>query len=209
MRFYMFLLFIVLFYSNDINSQVKYKIKTKTYLRGVSSKSSSEGSFLYIIQNQTKQKLLIFFIEENNDTLSNIKLLRRKLLRRYGDFSLSMIEWEANMSIENSTTIIPELFVKILKPKEKFKIGVPFTNDKEKQFASKVPLHLLICSERVLSNNFIEMPHFIENIQRYNFGYSGTKIVISISDFMSFISRYGKLKTEKQGLSQQLGKWKP
>ena len=73
----MFLLVIVLFYCNDINCQVKYKIKTKTYLRGVSSKSSSEGSFLYIIQNQTKQKLLIFFIEENNDTLSNVKLLRK------------------------------------------------------------------------------------------------------------------------------------
>ena len=48
----MFLLVIVLFYCNDINSQVKYKIKTKTYLRGVSSKSSSEGSFLYIIQTK-------------------------------------------------------------------------------------------------------------------------------------------------------------
>lgn len=76
------------------------------------SKNSPEGSFLYIIQNQTEQNLVVFFIEENNDTLPNVKLLRRKLLRRYGDFSLSMIEWEANMYIENSTTVIPELFVK-------------------------------------------------------------------------------------------------
>lgn len=192
MRFYMFLLVIVLFCGNNINSQVKYNLKTKIYLRGASSKSSPEGSFLYIIQNQTKQNLLIFFIEENNDTLSNVKLLRRKLLRRYGDFSLSMIEWEANMSINNSTTVIPELFVKILAPKEKFKIDVPFTNDKEKLFALKVPLHLLVCSETMLSNNFIEMPHFIENIQRYNFGYSDTKVVIPVSDFMSFILRHSK-----------------
>ena len=35
MKFYMFLLVIVLFCSNDINSQVKYNIKTKKYLRGV------------------------------------------------------------------------------------------------------------------------------------------------------------------------------
>lgn len=189
MKFYMFLLVIVLFCSNDINSQVKYNIKTKKYLRGVPSKNSPEGLFLYIIQNQTEQNLVVFFIEENNDTLPNVKLLRRKLLRRYGDFSLSMIEWEANMDIENSTTVIPELFVKILTPKEKFKIDVPFANGKEKQFASKVPQHLLICSERVFSNSFIEMPHFIENIQRYNFGYSGTKVVIPVSNFMSFILR--------------------
>lgn len=184
----MFLLVIALLCCcNGINGQVKYKIKTQKNLREASSKSSSEGSFLYIIQNKTKQNLLVFFIEENNDTLSNIKLLKRKLLRRYGDFSLSMIEWEANMSIENSTTVIPELFVKILTPKEKFKIVVPFTNDKEKQIALKVPLHLLICSETVFSNDFIGMPHFIENIQRYNLVYPGTQVVISVSDFMSFI----------------------
>lgn len=47
-----------------------------------------------------------------------------------------MIEWEANMHIEKRPTVTPDLFVKILKPEEKFELVVPFTDDKEEQIAS-------------------------------------------------------------------------
>lgn len=97
-----------------------------------------------------------------------------------------MIEWEANMYIEKSTTVTPDLFVKILKPKEKFEVIVPFANDTEEEIASKVARHLLVCPETLFSNNLIGMPHFVENLQQYNIAYDKTKVVIAADKFKSF-----------------------
>lgn len=182
----MVLLIIALLCCNTMNSQVKYEIKTKKCLNEIHSEKSYSGSFCHIVENNTKQNLVIFFIEEENDTLSDVKLLKRKLYQRYGDFYFFMIEWEANMHIEKSTTVTPDLFVKILKPKEKLEVIVPFANDTEEEIASKVAQHLLVCPETLFSNNLIGMPHFVENLQQYNIAYDKTKVVIAADKFKSF-----------------------
>lgn len=105
MKYGMFLLLIGLLCCNAVNGQVGYEIETQKCIKGVAGENSPSGSFCHIVENKTKQNLVIFFIEEENDTLSDVRLLRRKLLRRYGDFSLSMIEWEGNMYIEKSPTV--------------------------------------------------------------------------------------------------------
>ena len=176
MKRLLFLLVIALLYCNGINSQSKNDIKKQIQISDISIERSSDGSYIYTIKNKTKHNILVFFTEENNDTLSTIKLLKRKLLRRYGDFSFKMIEWEANMTIENSGAFMPELFVKILSPKEKLRIVASFTNDKEEQIALKVPKHLLICSEKLFSKRYIGMPHFVENLRMYKFDYPGNEV---------------------------------
>lgn len=103
---------------------------------------------------QNKQ-LMIFFIEEDNKSLPRIQLLRRKLLRRYGDLSLSFIEWEADMEIEKSYPVSPELFVKVLEPEWIFNIVIPFTSHEEKRTASQVAQHLLLCPEYMLYSDLI------------------------------------------------------
>ena len=176
MKRLLFLLVIALLYCNGINSQSKNDIKKQIQISDISIERSSDGSYIYTIKNKTKHNILVFFTEENNDTLSTIKLLKRKLLRRYGDFSFKMIEWEANMTIEHSGAFMPELFVKILSPKEKLRIVASFTNDKEEQIALKVPKHLLICSEKLFSKRYISMPHFVENLRMYKFDYPGNEV---------------------------------
>lgn len=176
MKILLFLLVIALLYCNGINSQSKNDIKKEIQISDISIERSSDGSYIYTIKNKTKHNILVFFTEENNDTLSTIKLLKRKLLRRYGDFSFKMIEWEANMTIENSGAFMPELFVKILSPKEELRIVASFANDKEEQIALKVPKHLLICSEKLFSKRYIGMPHFVENLRMYKFDYPGNEV---------------------------------
>lgn len=185
-KYYMALLTIALLYCNTMNSQVKYEIKTKKCLNEIYSEKSHSDSFCHIVENKTKQNLVIFFIEEENDTLPDVKLLKRKLYQRYGDFYFFMIEWEANMYIEKSTIVTPDLFVKILKPKEKLEVIVPFANDTEEEIASKVAQHLLVCPETLFSNNLIGMPHFVENLQQYNLAYDKTKVVIAADKFKLF-----------------------
>ena len=176
MKRLLFILVIALLYCNGINSQSKNDIKKEIQISDISIERSSDGSYIYTIKNKTKHNILVFFTEENNDTLSTIKLLKRKLLRRYGDFSFKMIEWEANMTIENSGAFMPELFVKILSPKEELRIVASFANDKEEQIALKVPKHLLICSEKLFSKRYIGMPHFVENLRMYKFDYPGNEV---------------------------------
>ena len=176
MKRLLFLLVIALLYCNGINSLSKNDIKKEIQISDISIERSSDGSYIYTIKNKTKHNILVFFTEENNDTLSTIKLLKRKLLRRYGDFSFKMIEWEANMTIENSGAFMPELFVKILSPKEELRIVASFANDKEEQIALKVPKHLLICSEKLFSKRYIGMPHFVENLRMYKFDYPGNEV---------------------------------
>ena len=154
------------------------------------SETVSDGSFYHIVENKSEQNLVIFFIEEENDTLPQVKLLRRKLYRRYGDFYFFMIEWEANMCIEKSPTVTPDLFVKVLRPEDKFELVVPYSDKDEEQTASKVSRHLLACSKTLFSSDEIGMPHFIENLLLYDIVYDNTKIVISADAFKSFFSKY-------------------
>lgn len=159
--------------------------------------TASDGSYYHIIENKSNQNLVIFFIEEENDALPQVKLLRKKLYRRYGDFYFFMIEWEANMYIEKRPTVTPDLFVKILRPEEKFEIIVPFANDNEEQIASKVSRHLLVCSETLFSSDEIGMPHYTENLQLYNIIYDNSKMVIPADTFKSFLSNLDKKSLHK------------
>lgn len=207
MKYYIFLLVILLFYNQELTGQIKYDLDTQKCIRSFFYKSSPDSLLIYTIKNKAKQNLLIFFIEESNDTLSPVKLLKRKLYRRYGDFSLSMVEWEANMSIEINDSVIPKLFVKVLEPEEIFKIVVPFADYQDEQIALKVTQHLLMCSESDFSSNIIEMPHFIENLQKYDIIYPGTTLVISISTFKSFICDMKKEKKQHGKKNNKKGRW--
>ena len=132
MRIIFVLFNFILFVHSMLFCQNINPIQARWCIRGEKGEYDETRSCLYSIQNSTSAKLLVFFIEENNDSLPPVQLLRRKLLRRYGDFSLSMLEWESNMIIEDSCAIIPELFVKCLLPKETFEIIIPFnSSDRE------------------------------------------------------------------------------
>lgn len=80
-KYYMALLTIALLYCNTMNSQVKYEIKTKKCLNEIYSEKSHSGSFCHIVENKTKQNLVIFFIEEENDTLPDVKLLKGSYIK--------------------------------------------------------------------------------------------------------------------------------
>lgn len=157
------------------------------------NETASRGSFCHIIENKSEQNLVVFFIEEENDALPKVKLLRKKLYRRYEDFSFSVMIWDnINYEKSNNATVTPDIFVKILRPEEKFELLVPFANNDEEQIASKVSRHLLVCSEMLFSCDEIVMPNFIEVIQYYGIDYANQKVVISTDAFESFYSKYSK-----------------
>ena len=180
-----FILFVhSMLFCQNINS-----IQARWCIRGEKGEYDETHSCLYYIQNNTSAKLLVFFIEENNDSLPPVQLLRRKLLRRYGDFSLSMLEWESNMIIEDSCAIIPELFVKCLLPKETFEIIMLFNSSDREKTNVDITKHLLICEERVFSDSLIGMPNFVKNLSLYRVGYLYPYVVMNSSIFQAFINK--------------------
>ena len=191
-----FLLFcIILFDHSMLFCQNINSIQAKWCIKGEKEGYDETHSCLYSIQNNTSSKLLIFFIEENNASLPSVQLLRRKLLRRYGDFSLSMLEWESNMVIEDSCAIIPELFVKCLLPKETFEIIMLFDASGRKKTNVDITKHLLICNERMFSDSLIGMPNFVRNLNLFRADYPYPYVIMNSSVFQTFIYRQTKQKT--------------
>ena len=140
-------------------------------------------------RNNTPNNLILFFVENHIDSLQRKVLLKKKLLRRYGDFSLSMLEWEPNMTIEQNSVLVPELFVKCLQPKACFNIILlPDTlHSHTKQSSWEIIKHTLVCEEFLFNSDLISMPNFVKNLHRYAFDYPYSFIVIDIKKFQSFI----------------------
>ena len=73
------------------------------------------------------------------------KLITKKCFRRYGDFSLS--SWASENIINMSKhVLIPDYFVKIIKPAEVFTITVLIRNRDEKLIDSLFRNHILVCT---------------------------------------------------------------
>ena len=131
----------------------------------------------YTIQNSDTSRIIIFFIEEENTSASQIELLKRKVLRKYNDFSLSMLEWEANMDIDDICHIVPELFVKCLEPGESFAF-ITYSSNEQEEVAKELPKHILICKDIDFSNLSIGLPNFVKCLKDYKFEYPYSYIVL-------------------------------
>ena len=194
MRIVFVLFYLILFEHSMLFCQNINPIQARWCIRGEKGEYDETRSCLYSIKNNTPSKLLIFFIEENNDSLTPVQLLRRKLLRRYGDFSLSMLEWESNMIIEDSCAIIPELFVKCLLPKETFEIIMLFDSSCGEKTNVDITKHLLICDEHMFSDSLIGMPNLVRNLSLFRVDYPYPYVIMNSSVFQTFIYRQAKRK---------------
>lgn len=141
----------------------------------------------YVISNDNQNQIILFFTEEEVSKNDAIQQLRRKVLRPYGDFQLSMLEWEGNLQIEDACSFIPELFVKTLNPNESFEIIVISDSNSEEPIFDLCK-HILICNESNLSQ--IGLSQFIKYLEWYNFGYQYSYIVINESILRTFTSKY-------------------
>ena len=147
---------------------------------------SKKCTIRYIITNTSCQEHLIFFVEECVDSKSQIKALRRKLYRRYGDFSFSMVEWDPNMEISKENIVTLELFHKILKPNESFTVVVPCYAKDEEKAKLLLDKHLLICTDAMFRDYSIQMPDFIEKIKAYDFSYKDKQIIVPLLNLIRF-----------------------
>lgn len=142
----------------------------------------------YRIFNNTSDRLVILFTEDNKTTNDDYSIIMKKINRKYGDFSLSMLAWEANMEIKMECPIIPELFVKVLNPREIFEI-IFESGDIIKDSTEFFESHILIYNENFLKLQQVGLGNFVDCIVEYKFGYPYSILYIKEEDFITFLNR--------------------
>jgi hypothetical protein len=143
----------------------------------------------YTISNNDFERLFVFFTEEETDSLSQIQLLRRKLLRKYGDFSISMFVWDNVLIEDNTFPIVPDFFVKSLEKGESFDIFMVY-DEENKLLLSNFKKHILICRETDVMSPQISMPNFARAIKDLRIEYPHPYIILNANDMYEFINRY-------------------
>lgn len=177
--FIYFYLFCISIFSQDI----------KSYNTNYRFMNSKDNGYLvqterYTICNNDSVRLLILFSEEIVDG-NHINVLKRKLLRRYGDFSLSMLLWD-NVLIKDTIPIVPAFFVKSLAKGETFDVIIKF-KDTDKFSLNEFEKHILICRETDFLTSQISMPNFIDTLKALHMEYSYSYIVFNSNELSDFI----------------------
>ena len=175
--------------SFNMFSQVTETYEATYRLVGYEAKSILVHTEHYTISNNDFERLFVLFTEDETDSLSQIQLLRRKLLRKYGDFSISMFIWD-NVLIEDDTyPIVPDFFVKSLEKGESFDIFMVY-NEEDKLLLGNFKKHILICSEKELMSPQISMPNFARAIKDLHIEYPYPYIILNSNNMCEFINRY-------------------
>ena len=184
---HLFLITIILLYCFSLSGQTIIESETKYNSLLPDGTYSSFLAKKYTVINNDSTLSLLFFVEEDNTTLSKINLIKRKLLRRYGDFRLSMLAWESSMIIENGVNSVPELFVKLISPGESFDIIFILTENTRDTCHGILPKHILLCKEKDLCDITVGLNNFASAIEEYNFGFPSSFVIIDSDSFSRFV----------------------
>lgn len=142
-------------------------------------------NLIYKVRNASSNSLVVMFTEDDINSLPLNKLIKRKMYRRYGDFSLSQFVWD---NIENHCVnpIIPDFFIKILSPNESFDIILLLQNEDDNVVDSYFRNHILICNIEDIDNK--EMFYGFKNSVIYhNLKYSYFSITLLWYQFADWI----------------------
>ena len=146
----------------------------------------------YTICNNHSERLLILFSEDVVCNSNHINMLKRKLLRRYGDFSLSMLIWD-NVLIKDTIPIVPEFFVKSLAKGETFDVIIK-GKDTDDFSLNEFEKHILICRETDFLTSQIGMPNFVATLKELHMLYPYSYIVFNSCELVNFVDRFKKNK---------------
>ena len=108
-------------------------------------------NLIYKVKNESLNSLVVMFTEDDVSSLPLKMLIKRKILRKYGDFSISQFIWD-NIDSQVESPLVPDFFVKILAPSESIDIILLLQNEDDCVVQSLFKNHLLICNMENIDN---------------------------------------------------------
>ena len=152
-------------------------------------------SIEYTIQNNSERTQVIMITEDNKRELPMNKIIRRRLLKRYGDLSFAQMAWD---NIENLSDypVIPEFFIKTIQPGDSFKITIELKNEDVNKVNSLFKDHLLLLNAEDIDNKDM-VNGLLSAVKEYHFEYPYSSISIPWYVIEKFIGLKHLLINEK------------
>ena len=145
MKKYLLIILILLpfsLYAQDISLE-----RQKYYLLANETEVDSICNLVYQVRNVSSISQVVMFTEDDVNSMPLKTLIKRKLMRRYGDFNIAFFMWDANITKDSSGYVqVPEIFIKILSPDESFNITLTLQNEDDRLVDSLFRNHILICN---------------------------------------------------------------
>lgn len=126
------------------------------------------------ISNTSENHMAIMFSEENIHNHSLEKIIRKKIYRHYGDFSLSI--WSENI-INNSKYIhFPGMFIKIVNPNEDFEMSIISNCRNETKIKEVLSDYIILCNTNTIDAIHCNLVQSIK-AQKADYPYNSITIV--------------------------------
>ena len=145
MKKYLFVILLSLsssLYGQDISLETQ-----KYYVLANEWESDSVCNLVYTVKNVSSTPQVVLLTEDDVNTMPLKTLIKRKLMRRYGDFNIAFFMWDANITKNSSGYVqVPEIFIKILPPDESLSITLSLLGEDDRLVDSLFRSHILICN---------------------------------------------------------------
>lgn len=146
--FYFFISISSSLYGQDISEETQ-----KYYVSANGTEVDTVCCLNYQVRNISATSQVMMFTEDDVNSMPMKQLIKKKLKRRYGDFSLAFFVWDANIENNSDYVLVPHFFVKILQPNESFNITLFFQNEDDSLVDSLFRNHILICNLEDIEGN--------------------------------------------------------
>ena len=130
MKKYLFIIFLSLsssLYGQDISLETQ-----KYYVLANEMEPDSVCNLVYTVKNVSSTPQVVLLTEDDVNTMPLKTLIKRKLMRRYGDFSIAFFLWDGNVENHSAHVLVPEYFIKILSPDESLNITLTLQNEDDR-----------------------------------------------------------------------------
>jgi len=89
--------------------------------------------------------------EDNKMEFPMNKIIRRRLLKRYGDLSFAQMAWD-NIEYRSDYSFVPDFFIKIVQPNDSFKMTLVLRNENVNRVNTLFLEHLLVLDAKEVDN---------------------------------------------------------
>jgi len=143
----------------------------------------------YTIQNKTDKTLVIMITEDNKMEFPMNKIIRRRLLKRYGDLSFAQMAWD-NIEYRSDYSFVPDFFIKIVQHNDSFKMTLVLRNEDVNRVNTLFLEHLLVLDAKEVDNENM-VNGLLAAIKYHHVEYAYTSINIPWSLIKNYIKQKG------------------
>ena len=183
MKRYLYTIALLLISCTSIYSQ-EIKSEVRCYYAYGAVQLDTLYNIEYTICNKSEKTLVIMITEDSKMEFPMNKIIRRRLLKRYGDLSFAQIAWD-NIEHYSDYPLIPHFFIKTVQPFGSFKITLGLKNENANRINTLFLEHLLILDAEDVDNKDM-VKGLLSAIKEYHFEYPYSSVCIPwpvISDF--------------------------